>query len=273
MSSEKFSKENMMRMEPEVLRAIIRERVHHTIETVVYRALRGEMVIRPDFGRVPKQLFEVWKERKLPTDSPDLQWAEQLLKILDDLKQGRKPVLKTQLPRPFSKEEMKTLETTLFNRRSIRVFKKDAVPSSMIKKIIEAGQWAPQACNLQTIRVIVVDDQEGLALFRKGEVGGGTVYLVICQDYRPYEFYKDHVPEYNRGYDVGAAVQNMLLMAHALGIGAVWLTFSGGLEKQVRAHYKIPGHMNISTYIALGWPAEGAIPPGRMRVEEVIIPK
>ena len=270
-SSDRFSKENLMGLEPELLRAIIRERTHHTVEGVVYRALRGRISLRPDQGELVKRLLEVWKERGLPQDLPDLRWSAQLLSILEDLKRGETPEIETVLPKPLPDEEMRVVKRAVYGRRSIRSFTDEEVPFWMIERVVESGLQAPHACNLQTIRVVVVDDEEGLALFGKGEVVGAPVYLVICQDYRPYEFFKNQIPDYNRGYDVGAAVQNMLLMANALGLGGVWLTYGERQAEKIRAHYNLPEHLHISTYVALGWPSDGVIPPKKIRVEEAII--
>jgi nitroreductase len=269
--SEKFSKVAMMEIDPELLRAIIRERTHHTVEEPVYRILEGKMAIRPDHGNLVKHLLDIWKDRGLSLDYPDIKWADQLISTLDEIKQGRTPMIQMDTPKSLLEEELIVVKKTIYNRRSIRSFKNEEIPRWMIMRIVEAGLWAPSACNLQTIRVIVVDDNESLALFRKGEVKGGKIYLVICQDYRAYDFFQSQIPDYNRNYDIGAAVQNMILMAHALGLGAVWLTYGKDHALNIRNYFKLPDYMHIATYIALGWPKGGIITPERIRVEEAII--
>ncbi len=185
----------MRKIESDVLRAIIRERTHHTLETWIYKAIKEKNKVSPSSGMTVTRLIDVWKERGLPLDSPDIMWAEQLVSILKDLQQGKAPVLQLEPPKPFSKGELRTIEKAIFERRSLRSFTKDEIEPWIIDKIIEAGTWAPSACNLQTTRVLIVDDEEGLSIFRKGEVGGGTVYLVICQDYRFYNFFEHQIPE------------------------------------------------------------------------------
>jgi len=204
-------------------------------------------------------------------DHPDLRWASRLLRVLDELKEGVRPEAQLETPRGLAEEELETVCEVLMKRRSIRSFTGEMVPRWMIERIVEAGLWAPSACNLQTVRVVVVDDDEGLAIFRRGEVGSAPVYLVVCQDYRPYEFLGSQIPEYNRYYDAGAAVQNMLLMAHSLGLGAVWLTFGGDQGEKVRERYGLPDHIHVSTYLGLGYASQGVFEPGRISVEECII--
>jgi nitroreductase len=271
MIPEKFSRENMMGIEPEVLRAIIRERTHHTVEGIVYLALEDRIDVHPDHGGLLHHLLSVWKERGFSMDHPDLQWTVKLLGILEKSREDEKSETVLESPRRLTDEELKTVDEVIFKRRSIRTFTRDNVPFWMIEKTVEAGLWAPSSCNLQTIRVLIVDDEEGLTIFRKGEVGGAPIYFVICQDYRPYEFFGTQIPNYNRNYDAGAAVQNMLLMAHSLGLGAVWLTFGRDQKEKVREHYKLPDHMHISTYIGLGFPSQGVIAPARILVKEGII--
>jgi nitroreductase len=261
----------MMSIESEVLRAIIRERAHHTVEGIVYLALESRIEIHPSHGALLKHLLDIWRERGLPLDPPDIQWAVRLLELLEDCRQERKPEAKLEYPRKMSDGELNTVDEIIYKRRSIRSFTDEDVPKQMIEKIVEAGLWAPSACNLQAVRALVVESEEGLSIFRKGEVGGAPIYVVICQDYRPYEFFENQIPLHNRDYDAGAAAQNMLLMAHALGLGAVWLTFSENQTQQIRELYRLPSYMHISTFIGLGWPSQGAIAPGRIRVKEAII--
>ena len=62
---------------------------------------------------------------------------------------------------------------------------------------MRAGLWAPCACNLQTLRVIVITEEADKTLF-KGEVRNAPAYIVICQDRRPYDIYGAGVPAHNR---------------------------------------------------------------------------
>jgi len=258
-----------MAMDPMFLRAVIRERVHHTLENKVYNALASEDPVSPNLGDAVREMLAVVEERGLPTDSADLQWAYSLLDLAEDLKRGESPDL--DIPEPLSTETVQTLERLIRQRRSIREVSGEDVPAWMIKKIIEAGLWAPHACNLQNIRVIVIDDAERLALFAGKEHRGFRVAIVVCQDMRSYEFYAATVPERNHGLDCGAATQNMVLMAHALGLGATWMTFTKPEMQRVREHYELPDDIQVVTYIGLGWPRMGPLAPGRIAVEEAIL--
>src|SRR5688500_12172864 len=65
-------------MDPDLLRAIIREKVHHTVEHPLYRALFGGAKLRPDVGQQARKMLDVWKKRHLSTDGADIQWALRL---------------------------------------------------------------------------------------------------------------------------------------------------------------------------------------------------
>ena len=266
----RFSEQDYREMPPELLRAIIREHTHHRLEEPVYRWIHEGKAPPPGLGEGIRQLLNIWTERGLPEDGADLTWTRRLLTLAGELNAGAHPSLKTRAIRPFSRTERRAAEKLIFTRRSVRRWSNKAVPSALIEKVIEAGLWAPHACNLQTLRFLVVQDQEGLALFKKSEITGGNVRIVVCQDLRPYQSTAG-VPEHNRLLDCGAAVQNMLLMAHALGLGAVWLTFSEPQVKQLRAHYQLPDYIAIQTYLALGWPAESPLRPGRLTVADVVL--
>jgi nitroreductase/NAD-dependent dihydropyrimidine dehydrogenase PreA subunit len=56
--------------------------------------------------------------------------------------------------------EFNAMEMAMFERRSVRNFKDDPVPEPLIRRIIEAGRFAPSAGNCQPWRFIVVTDQE-----------------------------------------------------------------------------------------------------------------
>ncbi|MDI6742521.1 MAG: nitroreductase family protein, partial [Smithella sp.] len=59
------------------------------------------------------------------------------------------------------------VEKVILERRSIRAFKKEPLPDSMIKRILEAGRYAPSAGNMQPWKFIVVNSPEILAEMEK----------------------------------------------------------------------------------------------------------
>lgn len=115
---------------------------------------------------------------------------------------------------------MDVLET-IFTRRSIRKFTGEPIRDEDLKTILKAGFQAPSAHNYQPREYIVVRDKETIkkiSEFHKyakmlPKAGCG---IIVCGN-------KDKQPE--MGFlieDCSAAMQNILLAAHGLGLGAVW---------------------------------------------------
>lgn len=269
-----FSRDDLMRMDPEVLRGIIHERTHHTIEVLIYRILNGKMKIPENFGEVVRFLLDIWKSRGLPMDAPDMKWAQQYLDLALKLRRGEKIELDTELPKPFSDEEMRVVEKLIYGRRSIRQWKPKPVPEELIRKILYAGLMAPQGCNLGTTRFLILRTPEEKKLVRSDIPVDNAVIIVVCQDMRIYRALKyDELVPQNIFYDAAAAADHMCLMAHALGLGTVWLTHGKESTERLRKHFNLPNYIETRLHIAVGWPDEAPIKSQRMNLDEVIIGK
>lgn len=269
--SSPFSREALRTMDLTLLRAVLRERTHHSFEYALYRALFGTGKLPSGAVAKIEELLDLCRARGLGDDLPDVRWARRLLEIAKAVQKDEKPAIEAEPPRPFPPQDLAAVERVIFTRRSIRLWTEEPVGDDLVRRVIEAGLWAPHACNLQNTRVIIIGRELGRRLLPGGETRGAAVYLVICRDRRVYDYYANSVPEYNRGLDAGAAVQNMLLMAHALGLGAVWGTFDDPTAEKIRAHFQVPEIIELVTYIGMGWPAEAHLPPGRLTVDDVVV--
>lgn len=108
-------------------------------------------------------------------------------------------------------------------RRSIRKFKPDMISKDIIKKIVEAGTYAPSAMNEQSPIIIAITNKEVRDKLSKlnGEIlgtksdpfYGAPVVLIVLAD-KKYE---------NRVYDGSLVMGNMMLAAHSLGLGSCWI--------------------------------------------------
>lgn len=158
---------------------------------------------------------------------------------------------------------MMQIEEAIYNRRSIRQFKPDLVEQYKIKKIIEAGIHAPSATNKQAWKFIVVDKTEIKNEICKmngsvvrvgsdiiGNAPNGILVLYRNDVSKNYSMYKDTIQS------AAAAIENMLLMAHSLGLGACWIC-KLPLPQKMRQLFSIPKTYDIIAYIVLGYPQEG----------------
>ncbi|KPV61936.1 MAG: nitroreductase A [Candidatus Bathyarchaeota archaeon BA2] len=138
-------------------------------------------------------------------------------------------------------------------RRSIRKYTKDFVPEDFIVKILDAGRWAPSAGNSQPWNFIVLRDEELRKRVAETTTYGkfladASVGIAVVVDPRA----STHPVE-----DGAIATQNMLLAAHALGLGACWIgSYNSVYEEEVKEILGIPKSKRLLSIISLGFPAE-----------------
>ena len=152
----------------------------------------------------------------------------------------------------------------LRTRRSCRRFAAKDVGPDLIDQILDAGRLAATARNEQPWEFVVVTD------------GAARREIAAMTDYGPFiadapvciavlaagtKYYLE---------DGAAATQNMLVAAHALGLGACWVA---GDKKpyapKVVARLGAPANLRLVSLMALGWP-EGDLPnPKKRSLEDV----
>ena len=138
-------------------------------------------------------------------------------------------------------------------RRSIRRYRRNPVPEDMVVKILEAGRWAPSASNSQPWNFIVLNDEEvrrsvasvtKYGRFLADAPIGVAVVIDPKASTRPVE-------------DGAIATQNMLLAAHALGLGACWIgSYGSAHEERAKEILSIPREKRLLSIISIGFPAE-----------------
>ncbi|MCX8172803.1 MAG: nitroreductase family protein [Archaeoglobaceae archaeon] len=166
---------------------------------------------------------------------------------------------------------MKELEL-IFKRVSIRKFHSKEIDEKTIKLILEAGNAAPSAGNLQARDFVVVRDpaiknELAKASLRQMFVAQAPVVIVVCANYpRSMRVYGERGRLYAE-QDATAAVENILLAVTALNLGAVWVGAFD--EKRVSEILGLPTHVRPMAIIPIGFPAEQ--PPRRSRypIEEL----
>jgi nitroreductase len=159
----------------------------------------------------------------------------------------------------------------LKGRRSIRRYRPDPVPDDMIGQLLEAGQWAPSASNRQPWQFIVVRDEAILKqvaqhaayyFIRWAHVEEAPLLIVLCGEARN-RIYRQFLHE-----DIGLAGSQIMLQAHALGLGTCWI---GGLDRKAIADVlKVPEHIDIVGLLTVGFPAEEPEPPARKPLGEIV---
>ncbi len=273
-----YNREDMIEMDKVVLGALLRERVHHNIEVPLYPTLlkwKGNPI--PSFGLQAQMVFDVWCDRGFLVDTPDINWVNKNIHIAAKIRKGERFNWEEPLPVPFTENEMAVVHKLIYERHSIRDWSNKPVPDEMIEKILEAGRAAPIGCNLDEIRFIVIKGSEDSKMIWSDISTKYAVIIVICYDTKiPKIVYQDRFVPQNAGFDA-AAGDHMLLMAHALGLGAVWLSklAKTDLTEDTGAKFKIlyglPDYIEVAMHIAVGWPAIGTIKSERVPLSDMII--
>jgi nitroreductase len=164
---------------------------------------------------------------------------------------------------------MDTLEA-IRTRRSVRRYKDQPVAEELVRKLLAAAMSAPSARNAQPWQFVVIDDGRILAdiaeinpnaqMARQAPLG-----ILVCGDL---------ALEKSPGYwvvDCSAAVENILLAAHALGLGAVWTGVFPREERieGLRKLLSLPDGIIAHSLVLVGYPAEQLTPQDRFRPDRI----
>lgn len=159
-------------------------------------------------------------------------------------------------------------------RRSIRSFTPEDVGNEQIEKILDAARWAPSAGNVQPWEFIIVRRRDikreiARAALNQTFIEEAPVVIVVCADeLRSGRVYGSRGINLYCIQDTAAAIENMLLAACALGLGACWVGAFN--DEEVRRILKIPKGVRPVAIIPIGHPAERPSPPRRRTLKEII---
>ena len=143
----------------------------------------------------------------------------------------------------------------IFNRRSIREYDERVVEDEKVKSLLKAGEVAPSACNQRPWEFYVVTKKTILEELARCSPFAKCVRkapLAIVPCYKNTNMRASECVE----YDLCAAVENILLEATFLGLGAVWLGIAP-IElrmERVRNVLAIPQYLNAFAIISIGYP-------------------
>lgn len=160
----------------------------------------------------------------------------------------------------------------IFGRRSIRIFSPGAPEATAVRQLLEAAMAAPSAMTKDPWRFVVVREEPALRELAQALPGGKMLAtaawaVVVCGD---LEATLDGQISYLL-QDCSAATENLLLAAHALGLGACWVGVHPDEKSigRVRALCALPALVVPMAVVALGLPGEE--PPPRTRFNEALV--
>jgi F420 biosynthesis protein FbiB-like protein len=184
-----------------------------------------------------------------------------------------------------------TLYQLIRERRSIRQYANRPVERALIERLLRAAIWAPSAHNRQPWRLAVIEDDdtqtrladamnavlradlaadglppdqiEARAARRRERLTRAPVLILLCitmADMHDYPDQKRRRAEWVMAtQSLALAGQNLLLAAHAEGLGACWLCAPLFCPDVVRDTLGLPPDWEPQAFISLGWPAEAPI--------------
>lgn len=158
---------------------------------------------------------------------------------------------------------------TIMTRTSIRAFTDEPVSDEAIETLLRAGMAAPSAVNRQPWAFVVVRGRENLD--RLGEVhpnarmlSTAQAAIVVCGDMTKA---LEGTAQAFWVQDASAATENILLAAHALGLGAVWTGVYPSQERvaAVSETLGLPSYVIPLCVIPIGCPAENPAPKDKWK--------
>lgn len=159
---------------------------------------------------------------------------------------------------------------TLFGRRSIRRFLPGEVSDEVVHRLLKAGMAAPSAGNEQPWHFIVIRQRETLRALSATHpyaamVQEADVAILVCADMELVK-HRDYWPQ-----DCAAAAQNMLLAAHAMGLGSVWVGVypRESRMREVRSVITLPETIHPFALLPFGIPGEQKGPEDRFRNDRI----
>ncbi|MBU4265686.1 MAG: nitroreductase family protein [Candidatus Altiarchaeales archaeon] len=163
------------------------------------------------------------------------------------------------------------LSEAINGRHCIRRFRPDEMEEEKVEGILEAAREAPSAGNLQARDFIVVRDSKkrrelAEAALSQNSVSEAPLVIVVCANPgKSAAKYGSRGEELYCIQDATAAVQNILLAVHSLGLGACWVGAFD--ENSVREVLGIPSEIRPVAIIPIGYSAEEpSAPPKNMEI-------
>ncbi|MGI5898546.1 MAG: nitroreductase family protein [Christensenellales bacterium] len=160
------------------------------------------------------------------------------------------------------------------SRRSVRKFLDESIAPELIDSLLIAAQAAPSAGNRQPWHFYAISDRELIGRIANESLGQSfaakaPLMIVVCADAeRSAAGYGQRGRELYCLQDTAAAVQNILLCAHDMGLGACWCgAFS---EENLAERLDIPAHLRPVAIIPVGHPAHSPAARPRRPLSEIV---
>lgn len=136
-------------------------------------------------------------------------------------------------------------------RYSVREYMDTKIENEKLQKILEAGRIAPTACNMQSQKLIVVQEEEGLKkIGLSANIYGAPLAIIVCSD---------HSKSWTRFFDskkysdIDASIitDHMMLEATDLGLGSVWIGYFN--PEIIKKEFNLPAGIEPVNILVIGY--------------------
>ncbi|MEK6949636.1 MAG: nitroreductase family protein [Nanoarchaeota archaeon] len=158
-------------------------------------------------------------------------------------------------------------------RRSIRKYKDKQVPWDNVVTILQAGKYAPSAGNLQNWKFIVVKSDAkrhaiAKACLNQEWMEQAPVFIVVvAEPERARMYYGTRGARLYTIQACAAAMQNMILTAHSLGLGACWVGAFD--ENEIFRILNLAEEKTVQGIVTIGYADEKPEQPPKFRIEHM----
>ena len=160
----------------------------------------------------------------------------------------------------------------IMTRTSIRQYKAQPVEQEKIDIMLKAAMAAPTAVNLQPWHFIVITDTATISQLAGPRPTNAPLMIAVCGDTNKTTMPdgKGKLPDFWI-QDVSAATENLLLAAHAQGLGAVWTGVYPAMERvaDVANILNCPENIIPLAVVRIGYPDESPEPKNKFKEENV----
>ncbi|MBQ9577135.1 MAG: nitroreductase family protein [Muribaculaceae bacterium] len=160
----------------------------------------------------------------------------------------------------------------IMTRTSIRKYKDQPVEQEKIDIMLKAAMAAPTAMNMQPWHFIVIDDKNTIDMLSGRQPTNAPLLIAVCGDTDKTTMPdgKSKLPDF-WVQDVSAATENLLLAAHAVGLGAVWTAAYPNMERCAEIANVLNATNNIIplAIVRVGYPDEAPAPKDKFKEENI----
>lgn len=160
----------------------------------------------------------------------------------------------------------------IMTRTSIRKYKDQPVEQEKIDIMLKAAMAAPTAVNLQPWHFIVITDKETIGKLAGQQPTNAPLMIALCGDMDKTTMpdSSDKLPDF-WVEDVSAATENLLLAAHAQGLGAVWTAAYPAMDRaeEIAKVLECPKNIVPVAVVRVGYPDESPKPKDKFKEENI----